>query len=384
MKAPSTRRGGWPSSAAHHLLLLLAASAPSAASPQLPLLSFSSSSSSSSSALSARGDALSIAAATEGVPACDNIVVDKHKYNLQPLAGPHTVVTYEYAKPTHFNTTYTLDLCGGLKSEGGKEEERCRDGTRVCAITHRWDPKEHKATAVERVIPIVGGDEKGMTWEATRLAAEGEGDKKKKEGLRLTLTGAATYQQRKQRVVIELRCDSDKLGTEGEWESIDKYKPHDGKLRRRDDKKGDPPKTSNPDESTPEQQLKKDGAALLWNGYRRDKDGDVERDTLYLTWYTKHVCDAAAEQPPASPPEGGNESKHWGFFTWFYVILFLGIAAYLVFGAWLNYNLHGARGWDLIPHSDVIRDLPFLMRDLVRSLLNTLQSSGTRGGYSAV
>jgi hypothetical protein len=64
--------------------------------------------------------------------------------------------------------------------------------------------------------------------------------------------------------------------------------------------------------------------------------------------------------------------------------VFLGIAAYLIFGSWLNYNLHGARGWDLLPHSDMIRDLPYLMKDLVRSLLNTLQGSGNRGGYSAV
>ncbi|KAL1840297.1 hypothetical protein VTJ49DRAFT_586 [Mycothermus thermophilus] len=367
MKRSSTSRGWSPLEATTTttttaaLFILLAASAPATASPQQPGL------------LSPREMMLSPSlAATEGLPACDNLVVDKRKYNLQPLAGPHTVVTYEYARPAHFNTTYTLDLCGGLKGEGGKEEERCADGTRVCAITHRWDPKENKATAVERVIPIIGGDEKGMTWEATRLEAEGD---KKKEGLRLTLTGAATYQQRKQRAVIEFRCDTDKVGTEGEWESIDKYKPNDKKDEKRikrDEKK---------DESTPEQQLKKEGTALLWEGYRRDKDGDVERDTLYLTWYTKHVCDAAADQPP---PEGGNESKHWGFFTWFYMIIFLGIAAYLIFGAWLNYNLHGARGWDLIPHSDVIRDLPYLMRDLVRSLLNTLQSSGTRGGYSAV
>lgn len=40
------------------------------------------------------------------------------------------MVTYEYAKPTHLNTTYTVDLCAGLKAEGGKEEERCPDGTR--------------------------------------------------------------------------------------------------------------------------------------------------------------------------------------------------------------------------------------------------------------
>jgi hypothetical protein len=183
----------------------------------------------------------------------------------------------------------------------------------VCAITHRWDVKENKATAVERVIPIVSGDEKAITWEATKLAASGD----KKEGLKLTLTGASTYQQRKQRAVIEFRCDANLVGTENEWESIDKYKPAGGKEKREEKKE----ENKNGDESTPEKQLKKDGAALVWEGYRREKDdsGSGEMDTLYLTWYTKHVCDQAAEQPK-QPENGGGESKHWGFFTWFYFL----------------------------------------------------------------
>jgi hypothetical protein len=32
----------------------------------------------------------------------------------------------------------------------------------------------------------------------------------------------------------------------------------------------------------------------------------------------------------------------------------------------------------------MIRDIPYLMRDLIRRLLNTLRSTGSRGGYSAV
>lgn len=63
---------------------------------------------------------------------------------------------------------------------------------------------------------------------------------------------------------------------------------------------------------------------------------------------------------------------------------FLLIATYLIFGSWLNYNRHGARGWDLLPHGDMLRDVPYLMKDLIRRVLNTVQSSGSRGGYSAV
>ncbi len=63
---------------------------------------------------------------------------------------------------------------------------------------------------------------------------------------------------------------------------------------------------------------------------------------------------------------------------------FLGIAAYLIFGSWLNYNRYGARGWDLLPHGDTIRDIPYLVKDLSRKVVDTVSGGGARGGYSAV
>lgn len=63
---------------------------------------------------------------------------------------------------------------------------------------------------------------------------------------------------------------------------------------------------------------------------------------------------------------------------------FLGAAAYLIFGSWLNYNRYGARGWDLLPHGDTIRDLPYLFKDLSRKVVDTVSGAGSRGGYSAV
>ena len=62
----------------------------------------------------------------------------------------------------------------------------------------------------------------------------------------------------------------------------------------------------------------------------------------------------------------------------------MSIAAYLIFGSWVNYNRYGARGWEALPHNDTIRDLPYLLKDFGRSVFSTVQSSGTRGGYSAV
>ncbi|KAK4130321.1 hypothetical protein BT67DRAFT_429941 [Trichocladium antarcticum] len=326
---------------------------------------------------------LPAASAAENTFRCEKLEAGQHKYNFQGLAGPHTVVTHEYARPTYHNTTYTLDLCAPLQRKGDvAKEEVCPDGTRVCAIKHRWDPKTDKS-ATDQVIPIVVGQaDRPFAWEAKRLPGDEDAQKKgaKKEGLRLTLHGS-TYQQRAQRTVVEFRCDPDVVGTEGEWESLDEYVPGKGeegggkKNGRREAKAGD-----EGGESTPEQQRKKENAALVWGGYKREKDdkgGDM--DTLYLTWTTKYACDAAVDQP--APDQA---SEHWGFFTWVVILVFLAIAAYLIFGSWLNYNRHGARGWDLLPHGDSIRDVPYLLKDWVRRLLNTVQSSGSRGGYSAV
>jgi len=60
--------------------------------------------------------------------------------------------------------------------------------------------------------------------------------------------------------------------------------------------------------------------------------------------------------------------------------LFLAIAAYVIFGSWLNYNRYGARGFDLVPHADSIRDIPYVVKDFMRRM----GSGGSRGGYAAV
>lgn len=64
--------------------------------------------------------------------------------------------------------------------------------------------------------------------------------------------------------------------------------------------------------------------------------------------------------------------------------VFLAIAAYLIFGSWLNYNRYGARGWDLLPHGDTIRDIPYIAKDFARKVMGTVQGGGSRGGYAAV
>lgn len=64
---------------------------------------------------------------------CKKIVIDEHKFDLGKLGGPHSVVTskWEDLAQTHWNTTYTVDICQPLKKSGkSKKGEECPNGTR--------------------------------------------------------------------------------------------------------------------------------------------------------------------------------------------------------------------------------------------------------------
>ncbi|CAF3478966.1 type II membrane protein [Fusarium graminearum] len=323
---------------------------------------------------------------------CGKIRADGHTFDLSKLGGPHSVVTTRY-KPNpagHYNTTYTLDVCKPLKKSGGSKSE-CPNGTRVCAITHllKSDGDKKEEDEVTDIVAIAGNLENAggsrFEWTPTRLSTAESDSDKKKEGLRLVLTGGKdplsgpSKEKTDQKAIIEFLCDPNKEGTEGEWVSEEKYE------KRADEKKDDDKKEDGGDkdegESTLEHQLKHENASLIWDGFEVEKDVGI----LRLTWHTKYACEKRDESGGGGSDDGGdNSSSHWGFFTWFVLIAFLLIAGYLIFSSWINFTRYGARGWDLLPHSDTIRDIPYLLKDFIRRILNTVQGTGSRGGYSAV
>ncbi|KAL2205143.1 hypothetical protein CC79DRAFT_980805 [Sarocladium strictum] len=311
---------------------------------------------------------------------CEKIRTDGHTFNLKPLGGPHSVVTsrWEPSSETHYNTTYTIDICQPLKKSGkAKKTEECPNGTHACAITHMLKDDTDsisKVVAIAGRLENAGGSQFDST--ATRLKTSESNSDSSKEGVRLLLKGGKyplvgpVKERKAQQAVIEFLCDPGKEGTEGEWASEDKYE----RLARRDDNEGE---DEDEGESSKEHQLKKEDAALVWESYKSEKDADI----LRLTWHTKYACE---DKRDTGDDGGESASTSWGFFTWLFIIVFLGIAAYLIFGSWLNYNRYGARGWDLLPHGDTLRDVPYLIKDWVRRVLNTVQGTGSRGGYSAV
>ncbi|CAK7568714.1 MAG: type II membrane protein [Sporothrix epigloea] len=321
--------------------------------------------------------------------ACDRIVADKQIFDFSPLKGPHSVVTTQHTPPTDSNITYTLDLCGPLKRKCGVPKgEECPNGSWACAIK-RWR-KNDNTTGIDRVIPLAGNleDQGGgsLDHKATRLKTADSHADAQKEGVRLVLQGGRypldgpVKERQSQRVIVELLCDKSREGTEGEWLVGDYEKPQDSDGSSSSDTPAENINETMVDDGFSrrelgENQLIREGEdpALVFNGYEiHDADGAF--GTLRLTWYTKYACESMAD----------SRTVHWGFFTWFVILVFLSTAAYLIFGSWLNYNRYGARGWDLLPHGDTMRDVPYLLKDWVRRLINTLQGSGSRGGYSAM
>ncbi|WEW54785.1 type II membrane protein [Emydomyces testavorans] len=288
---------------------------------------------------------------------CSKIVVDGKAWDLSKLGGPRSVYHVVDHPPSVINTTYTLDICRPLP-----KNSQCPSGTYVCGIERTKIKDGTEITS--GTIPIAGNyahsSGRSLDPKITRLKSSDS----EQEGLRIELHGGK-YLQRSQQAVIEMICDKDRTGLDDDDED---------KQRRRKREDGEP---TDKDSESPEGDDKNDSEnnkSLQFKSY-----GEVDKiNVLRLDWRTKYACEGFQEGGD------GKKSNHWGFFTWVIILLFLCVAAYLIFGSWLNYNRYGARGWDLLPHGDTVRDIPYLMKDWGRKVINTLQGPGSRGGYSAV
>ncbi|PNS18246.1 Autophagy-related protein 27 [Sphaceloma murrayae] len=300
---------------------------------------------------------------------CDLIRVDKTSFDLSKLKGPHTVSRLVSHPPSVSNTTFTLDLCAPLTGEdlgrGLKKTEQCPTGTRVCAV-ERDRNEEEDVEVVTKVIPIAGefaaSHGRGLEPKVTRLRNSASNGDSGKEGVRVEFNGGKypnTRGGRVQRAVVELVCDKERTGLEQmAW--------REGMVLRREDGEGEGDKKEEEEEGK---------GSLRFVSYKEEGE---DMDVLRLDWRTKYACEDVPKE------EGANGTSGWGFFTWLFVVVFLGAAAYIIFGSWLNYTRYGARGWDLVPHGDSIRDLPYILKDWAKSVIDTVQGRGYRGGYSAV
>ncbi|KAL4780502.1 autophagy-related protein 27 [Aspergillus varians] len=310
---------------------------------------------------------------------CAHINKDGYKYDLSPLGGVHEIYHAEKFNESIVNTTYVLNVCNILGAGAIRENLNCGTSRNICGFRYTQNGGDSETRIA---FPIVGFEHLGSgakDAEINRLKK----DDSDKEGLRVKLSGGEYPEEENKKknagAVIEFVCDPDRSGLEGlvkEEKRLlrarEEVEDGDG-VDEKDEGEGegdgdDKDKAPFYDGSDPER-------SLQFNSF-----GKADDDTyvLSLNWKTRYACDNYLKD------RGASSSSHWGFFTWLIIIFFLCAAAYLIFGSWLNYNRYGARGWDLLPHGDTIRDVPFLFQDWLRRVVNTFQSTGSRGGYSAV
>ncbi|KAL3482029.1 autophagy-related protein 27 [Aspergillus californicus] len=294
---------------------------------------------------------------------CAKILIGDYKYDLSPLSGVHTISNNETVQGSAVKTDYVLDVCEPLGEAATRDGIFCGASMNVCGFVYFLD-----TAGGRKPIPIAGNDNMGhgnIDPVVTRLK---EIDPET-EGLRVKLGGGKNEVDGKTKAasaVIEFVCDPDRSGLEGLGEDEDMKRL----LRVRNEGDGD---EGDGEERGPLSNGTNTDRSLQFRGFNHTEDDSY---VLNLSWRTRYACDSYSERR--------GSSGHWGFFTWLIIIFFLCASAYLIFGAWLNYNRYGARGWDLLPHGDTIRDVPYLFQDWLRRVVNTFQGSGSRGGYSAV
>lgn len=254
----------------------------------------------------------------------------------------------------------------------------------MCGIERIYNQADDSST-IERVIPIAGeyatSHGRNMDPDITRLKGSASHSDAEQEGLRAELHGGKwpeTRDGKLQKAIIEFHCDKEWTGNEGfddEENMLDTMSY--GNITRRADEDDDE------DDDAPELPDLDKGKGLQFVSYK--PEGDAGTGVLRLTWKTKYACEGAADKPSGGDKGGsGSSSSHWGFFTWFLIVVFLLAATYIIFGSWLNYNRYGARGWDLIPHGDAIRDVPYIAKEWAGNMVERVKGGGSRGGYSAV
>lgn len=309
---------------------------------------------------------------------CKNIQVEKKKFDLSKLGGLHSIVVEDtISHPAKSNTTWSIDICSALKKpKGVPKQDSCPSYTRVCGITKTWNPVDDpnaEHSIVSAVIGVAGeytlAHGGALEPKVTRLKTSD----RDAEGIDIELHGGR-YDGRKQKAVVSFLCENNWTGNEGNGEDKTRL------LTRRDDDEDENDDDDRGNDGDGERYKQDPHNALQFVSYGEEGEGKDRMDVLRLNWRTKDACEKSEE----GDDEDDTKKAGWGFFTWFILLAFLGTAAYLIFGSWLNYNRYGARGWDLLPHGDTIRDIPYLFKDWSRKVVDTVTGSHTRGGYSAV
>ncbi|PPR07377.1 hypothetical protein CVT26_013693 [Gymnopilus dilepis] len=258
------------------------------------------------------------------------VAVGNTKFDLQPLAGEHVVNRTRQLPPTTMVDSLRFNLCADLTSqEGLPEQDQCPPGTRACLL--KINQKENELDRIIAVIPVAQTSTLEPMFSASLSPKH----------LLLQLRGAEYPSSSdtllvRQTLNLTLSCD--------------------------------PQATSDPE----------------FVGY----DGSI----LDLKWNSRAGC-PLQEDDDGKDKEGNNDghaddgkASVGSGIGWFFLVLLLAFFAYFGLGAYYNYSTYGATGYDLIPHRDFWKEVPYMLSDVVSHLCSDVRSRRTasRGGYISV
>ncbi|ANB15399.1 Atg27p [Sugiyamaella lignohabitans] len=283
---------------------------------------------------------------------------DGKSFDLSELSGPRSVSYSHNTPPSLTNTTWYIDPCNELDIKK-LPENTCPKGSQICGVQTLTIPKDD-LTVVSQVIPVTG-DFDGLESGAQYSKIDGN------RGVSVSLSGGSWGDSKDLKADIDFYCvdndsnDKDKLEFVSWDDKTLKLKWSSPKACPLSDDGGDKDKN-------------KDG-----NNDDKDKDGNDDKDK------------GGDKDGHDDKDKGGNDDNRedtsgqsWGWFTWLFILIVLGFSAYVVGSAWINYNRYGLSGVELLPHSDAVRDIPYLVRDFAKKIANTFAGGTSRGGYSAV
>ncbi|KAF4762391.1 hypothetical protein HAV15_005206 [Penicillium sp. str.  len=261
---------------------------------------------------------------------CAHIKLDNYKYDLSPLKGVHELTHSVTTDDFVTNTTYRLNICNILGGSARYGDATCGTSKNVCGFVHRIAKDGNGGSTFG--FPIVGLDPVGQGSKNPELKRLKDINPET-EGLRVKLEGGSykgdgnDQKAKKAGAIIEFQCDHERSGLEG-LHTLEADPETKERRRRAEGEEGGAPAGNS-------------SSSLQFKSF-----GPSDDDTyiLRLDWRTKYACDEFEKDKGDT-----SSSNSWGFFTWLIIIAFLCIAAYLIFGSWLNYNRYGARGWDLLP-----------------------------------
>ncbi|CDO72491.1 hypothetical protein BN946_scf184980.g32 [Trametes cinnabarina] len=261
------------------------------------------------------------------------ITVDDLQYDLESLAGEHSVSRELSVPPSKIEDKVTFNLCADLERKSDvPTEDQCPEGTRACLV--RTNRKEGHSDRVFSVIPLANSSASAVT--PTRLSSP--------KGIELTFAGSpypsvVNADPIPQYFHLELLCST-------EISNIN-FTSYDGK------------------------DLNLEWSAPAGCGFSGPSDDDSEKP------------DKGDDGDSGS---GGDKHESVGSgLGYFFLLFFLAFVAYFALGAYYNYTTYGATGADLIPHRDFWREVPYMLRDVVSHLCSAIRPrQASRGGYIAV